>query len=119
MGTCMRQRGNVTTMVGKPSDAKGPCQLDADGFLTAPKEWNKQAAQVLAESEGLKLSETHWLVIRFLRDSYIKSKTVPSMRDIRESTGLSVRDLFSLFPAGGPLMQGVKIAGLPKPSGCK
>lgn len=27
--------------------------------------------------------------------------------------------LFGLFSAGGPLIQGVMIAGLPKPSGCK
>lgn len=115
----MRQRESVTTMVGKSSDAKGLCQLDADGFLIALKEWNEEIAQVLAEGEGLKLSETHWRVIHFLRDSYANSKTVPSMREIRQATGLSVRDLFQLFPAGGPLMQGVKIAGLPKPSGCK
>lgn len=105
-----------------PRDAEQewkPCPLDSDGFLTAPQEWHAEIARTLARNDGLELDEAHWKVIRFLRSHHDKAKTVPTMREVRQGTGCSTRDLFALFPAGGPLMQGVKIAGLPKPTGCK
>lgn len=101
------------------SEASVTCPLDGDGFLAQPDEWTEQAAVLLAEGDGLRLGEAHWQVIRCLRDHFDRKRTAPTMRDLRLATGLSTRELFALFPAGGPLMQGVKIAGLPKPSGCK
>lgn len=95
------------------------CRLDCDGFLSAPQQWSEQVAQALAEREGLRLRDEQWRVIRMLREHYVNTQTVPTMREVQQATGFSVRALFELFPAGGPLMQGVKIAGLPKPSGCK
>ena len=94
-------------------------RLDQDGFLSAHQGWDEAVAAFLAHQDGLELSETHWQIIRYFRQYFVQTKTIPSMRDLRNKTGLSVSELFRLFPAGGPLMQGVKIAGLPKPSGCK
>lgn len=93
--------------------------LDSDGFLTAPQDWHGEIARTLARNDGLELGEAHWKVIRFLRSHYDKAKTVPTMREVCQGTSCSTRELFALFPTGGPLMQGVKIAGLPKPTGCK
>lgn len=107
------------TTARKTGAGQDTCRLDSDGFLESPQEWSESIAETLAEGDGLMLADSHWQVIRFLRDHYSRRKTVPSMRDLRLATGLSVAQLFRLFPAGGPLMQAVKIAGLPKPSGCK
>lgn len=102
-----------------PDRHEHACSMDSDGFLASPREWREEVARTLARGDRLELTEPHWTVIRFLRRHHERANTVPTMREVREGTGYSTRELFDLFPAGGPLMQGVKIAGLPKPTGCK
>ncbi|HLB50433.1 MAG TPA: TusE/DsrC/DsvC family sulfur relay protein [Anaerolineales bacterium] len=80
----------------------GPYPVDADGFLTAPEQWDDEVARTLAYRDGVELTDAHWKVIRFLRSEYERVRMVPTMREVRQGTGYSTRDLFGLFPAGGP-----------------
>ncbi len=94
-----------------------PVELDEDGFLKNPDDWSREVAEYLAEKENIKLTDKHWKVIDFMRDYYLKFGAVPMIRAISKKTGLSVRELYELFPSG-PLKQAARIGGLPKPSGC-
>jgi tRNA 2-thiouridine synthesizing protein E len=42
-------------------------QLDEEGYLVDPAQWNEQVAEALARAERIDLSEEHWVVIRFMR----------------------------------------------------
>jgi tRNA 2-thiouridine synthesizing protein E len=41
------------------------------GFLIRLEDWNEQIAEVIAEQEGITLTQEHWDVINYLRDEYI------------------------------------------------
>ncbi len=79
---------------------------------------------MLAEQEGITLTEPHWEVVRFVRAFYQEFNTSPAIRMLvkamaqkyGEEKGNS-RYLYRLFPKG-PAKQATKIAGLPKPVKC-
>jgi TusE/DsrC/DsvC family sulfur relay protein len=39
-------------------------QLDEEGYLVDPADWNEQVAEALAREERIILSDEHWAVIR-------------------------------------------------------
>ena len=94
-------------------------QVNNEGYLTNPAEWNKEIAAVLSVEEGIsELNAAHWKVIDFCRDSAAKlGGKSPTLRQITTGTGVSTKDLFSLFPKG-PAKKVARIAGLGKPEGC-
>lgn len=94
-------------------------ELNEDGFLVRPEEWNDRVAQALArDQEGLEaLTDEHWTVVRFIRDYYIEKQLAPMVRAVCKSTGLPLRRIYELFPSG-PAKGACKVAGLPKPDGC-
>jgi len=101
-------------------DVKGiKLQLNDDGFLIEPLEWNKDVALALArEQEGLdELSDDHWKVINYIRTYYLEKDLAPMVRKMCKNTGLSLKEIFFLFPSG-PAKGACKLAGLPKPDGC-
>ncbi|MBU4254677.1 MAG: TusE/DsrC/DsvC family sulfur relay protein [Acidobacteria bacterium] len=101
-------------------DVKGTkLQLNDDGFLIEPLEWNKDVALALArEQEGLdELSDDHWKVIEYIRNYYLEKDLAPMVRKMCKNTGLSLKEIFALFPSG-PAKGACKLAGLPKPDGC-
>jgi tRNA 2-thiouridine synthesizing protein E len=92
--------------------------LNEEGFLTDPTQWTEEIATVIAESEGiLELTEDHWKIINFCRQSATESGASPTLRQITSGTGISTKDLFQLFPKG-PAKKVAKIAGVGKPEGC-
>ena len=92
--------------------------VDDDGFLQQPERWNEQVALALASTEGLReLSETHWKLVGYIRDYYREFGTAPMIRKMCKQTGLSLRQIYELFPSG-PAKGACKVAGLPKPTGC-
>ena len=92
--------------------------VDADGFLTDPAQWNEEIARAIAAENGIpELTERHWLVVRFMRDRYLASGSAPSIRSLGKESGVSVKELYELFPKG-PAKLAAKIGGIPKPSGC-
>ncbi len=94
-------------------------ELNEEGFLNDPRQWDKSVAEFLAKSqEGLEnLTEEHWAVINFIRNHYLETTLAPMVRSICRTTGLQLRRIYELFPSG-PAKGACKIAGLPKPDGC-
>ena len=98
--------------------ADAPVDVDAEGFLTDPAQWNEQIAQAIAHENGIsELTDRHWLVVRFMRDRYLQTGTAPSIRSLGKESGVPVKELYQLFPKG-PAKLAAKIGGIPKPRGC-
>ncbi len=94
-------------------------ELNEEGFLTYPEEWNKDIAILLAkQEEGIEeLTEAHWAVINYIRQYYLENKLAPMVRKICQNTGIQLKGIYDLFPSG-PAQGACKLAGLPKPDGC-
>jgi len=94
-------------------------QVNDEGFMTDPNEWDKDIAAEIAQEEGLtELTETHWKVIDWCRETAkgLNGKS-PTLRQITTGTGVTTKELFALFPKG-PAKKVARIAGLGKPEGC-
>jgi tRNA 2-thiouridine synthesizing protein E len=96
-------------------------QLDEEGYLVDPAQWNEQVAKALARAERIDLSEAHWAVIRFMREYYERHQIAPDARHVMKhlaefkGAGKAGRnDLFVLFPYGY-VKQACKIAGMRRP----
>ncbi len=75
-------------------------------------------APELAREEGIdELTDRHWQVIRFMRKEFVEKGTGPTVRVLGKTSGVSVKELYQLFPKG-PAKVAAKIAGIPKPRGC-
>ena len=97
---------------------------DEEGYITNLSEWSKELADVIAEAEGIEMTDEHWAVVNFLREYYDEYQIAPAVRvlikAIKKSMGPEVGNnkyMYELFPYG-PAKQACKIAGLPKPTGC-
>ena len=99
-------------------------ETDEEGYLVDLNDWVEEAAQVLADQDGLELTENHWEVIRFLREYYDEYQIAPAVRVLTKAIGKKLgkekgnsKYLYELFPYG-PAKQACRFAGLPKPTGC-
>ena len=98
--------------------ADAPVDVDAEGFLTDPAQWNERIAEAIAAQNGVPvLTDRHWLVVRFMRDRYLQTGNAPSIRSLGKESGVPVKELYQLFPKG-PAKLAAKIGGIPKPKGC-
>ena len=98
--------------------ADAPVDVDAEGFLTDPTQWNETIAGAIARDNGIpELTDRHWLVIRFMRERYLASGTAPSIRSLGKESGVPIKELYQVFPKG-PAKLAAKIGGIPKPKGC-
>jgi tRNA 2-thiouridine synthesizing protein E len=96
-----------------------PVDLDPEGFFNQPQQWNEEMAKEIASENGVpELTERHWQVIRYLRDTYLESGTAPPLRILSRESGVPPRELYQLFPNGPAMRQVAKISGIPKPKGC-
>jgi TusE/DsrC/DsvC family sulfur relay protein len=92
--------------------------VDAEGFLTDPQQWNEQiAAEIAAENGIAELTDRHWQVVNFMRERYLESGSAPSIRSLGKTSGVPIKELYALFPKG-PAKLAAKIGGIPKPRGC-
>ncbi len=93
-------------------------QVNDEGFMTNPAEWEKDMAAELAREEGIaELTPNHWKVIDFCRAEGAKTGKAPTLRQITTGTGLTTKELFTLYPKG-PAKKVARISGLGKPEGC-
>jgi TusE/DsrC/DsvC family sulfur relay protein len=92
--------------------------VNDEGFFTDPGQWTEAMAPELAEAAGIDtLTDDHWRVIQFMRAEYAAKGTGPTVRVLGKTSGVSVKELYQLFPKG-PAKTAAKIAGIPKPRGC-
>lgn len=91
--------------------------VDAEGFLTDAKAWNKEIAEALAEQAGITLTDRHWVVLNYARKQWETTGEAPTLRNITKNSGVDTKELYQLFP-GGPGKLAAKLAGLKKPTGC-
>ena len=98
--------------------AERPFDVDAEGFLTDPQQWNDEIAEAIARDNGIaELTPRHWQVVRFMRERYLTTGTAPTIRALGKESGVPVKELYELFPKG-PAKLAAKIGGIPKPKGC-
>jgi len=96
-------------------------ERDNEGFLLDPGDWNPGVATALAAEAGVELTDAHWQVIDFIRDSYESSEVVPEarklLRHLKSTLGpehATRRYVYGLFPTGYG-QTACKIAGMRKP----
>ncbi len=93
-------------------------EVDEDGFMENPEEWNKEVAIALASTEDVgELTEDHWKLINYLRDYFQKYGIAPMIRKLCKETGFPLKKVYEMFPSG-PAKGACKVAGLAKPTGC-
>ena len=93
-------------------------ELNDEGFFVNPEQWTEEMAPELARREGIEqLTEAHWTVLRYMRSEYFSKGTGPTVRALGKSSGVSVKELYQLFPKG-PAKVAARVAGIPKPRGC-
>jgi TusE/DsrC/DsvC family sulfur relay protein len=92
--------------------------VDEEGFLQKPEQWNEGVATEIAHAAGIEsLTDRHWKVIRFMRDSFLTTGQAPTIRTLGKESGVPIKELYGLFPKG-PAKLAAKIGGIPKPHGC-
>jgi len=93
--------------------------VNDEGFFEDPEQWTEaMAPELAADEEGIgDLTEDHWRVIKFMRQEYFDKGTGPTVRVLGKTSGVSVKELYQLFPKG-PAKVAARIAGIPKPRGC-
>lgn len=95
-----------------------PIDVDAEGFLQKPEQWTEDLGLEIARQNGLPdLTDRHWTVIHYMRETYLKTGTAPTIRTLGKDSGVPVKELYQLFPKG-PAKLAAKIGGIPKPKGC-
>ncbi len=93
-------------------------QVNDEGFMTDPSEWDKDIAVTIASEEGIaELTEEHWTVINYCREVGVELGSAPTLRNITKGAGVPTKQLFGLFPKG-PAKKVARISGLGKPEGC-
>lgn len=93
-------------------------QVNEEGFMTVPEEWSKEIAVEIAKEEGLvELTPAHWKIIEYCRQAAAANGSAPTLRNITTNSGVTTKDLFTLFPKG-PAKKVARISGLGKPEGC-
>ncbi len=93
-------------------DAK--INLDDEGYLENPDDWNEKVACAMAEREGVEeLTVDRMEIIKFLRDHYKKYNFFPVLgsicRNVHQAKGCVVDKFMDPLTAW-------KVAGLPRPN---
>ena len=93
-----------------------------NGYLVDQTQWNEDVAKVIAEAEGITLSEKAWEIINYLRDEYFNNggnqpnerNMVKHFKDVwTDLDKVDAKALYVHFPKG-PAKQASKVAGLPE-----
>lgn len=93
-------------------------QLNDEGFLTDPGQWDEAVARQIAQDAGIaQLTDRHMQVVNFMRERYLEEGTAPTIRSLGKLSGVPIKELYTLFPKG-PAKLAARIGGIPKPRGC-
>ena len=95
-----------------------PVEVNEEGFFVDPNAWTKEMAVEMAKADGIDtLTDQHWTVIEFMRREFFEKGTGPTVRVLGKTSGVTVKELYELFPKG-PAKMAARISGIPKPKGC-
>lgn len=96
-------------------------ELDNEGYLKDPSQWNVDVASAIAAKENIALTEEVWEVVQFVRDYYDERQCVPEHRvllqELRRRHGkekATRKYIYNMFPYGYG-QQACKIAGMRVP----
>ena len=87
--------------------------IDEEGFLLSHEQWDEHFAEAIAHNVGIKngLTPSHWRVLNFIRDAFVKSGKCPMVHETCKALGLGTLELSGFFPTGY-LRGACKLAGL-------
>lgn len=93
--------------------------LDEEGYLIEPNDWNIEVAEELARLENIQLTEDHWDALLFMRQYYAEGQIAPDVRHVMKHLAIrlgpdSRNKIFELFPYGY-VKQACRIAGMRRP----
>ncbi len=92
--------------------------IDPEGYLVNPAEWTEEIAETFAEKEGIKLTDEHWAIIRFMRLYWEENQVAPNVRwvtkFVTKTMGADRNRLYELFPCEYS-QQACRIAGMKQP----
>ena len=76
--------------------------IDEQGFLIDFNQWDEDFAVLMASKLNVPqgLTEKHWEVIRYIRESFHKNGICPRVYETCKSNDLTWRELAQLFPTG-------------------
>ena len=92
-------------------------EVDDEGFMTDPQQWNEEIAKAIAAELGIALTDRHFVVLNYMRKELEDHGKAPSLRKLKNESGVGTKELYGLFPKG-PAKKAARIAGLGKPEGC-
>jgi dissimilatory sulfite reductase related protein len=103
---------SVIEMAGKS------VEVDGEGFMVDHTLWSEDIARELAKTVGIdELNDKHFQVLNFMRKEFREKGTGPSLRKLKNESGVNTKELYALFPKG-PAKKAALIAGITKPQGC-
>jgi tRNA 2-thiouridine synthesizing protein E len=102
--------------MGQKVLASKTIDVNEEGYMTNPQQWDEDIAKGIAEELGIKLTDKHFEVINYLRGKHDAGEVL-TIRKVGKSGLVDIKGLYQLFP-GGPLKYSSKIAGIPKPASC-
>ena len=96
--------------------------VDRHGYLVDPADWSEDVTRWMAETDGLELTDDHWLLIDFLHRFYTEFNVAPELpvlaRNLckdQHNCRWTRRYIKELFPGGAKTA--CRYAGLPAPVG--
>jgi tRNA 2-thiouridine synthesizing protein E len=96
--------------------------IDDEGYLLDFDDWSPAVTEALAEAEGVKLTDEHWILIDFLHRFYKEYEIAPEIPILARNLCKDQNDcrwtkryIEALFPGGAKMA--CRFAGLGKPVG--
>jgi len=97
-------------------------ELDSEGYVIDPEQWNEALAERFAEEEGITLNEQYWAILGFIRNYWSNHHIAPDVRHVIKflcdtmafDKKRAKKYLFELFPYGY-VKQACKISGMQRP----
>jgi tRNA 2-thiouridine synthesizing protein E len=91
-------------------------EVTDDGYFLEPALWSRNMAAEMAHTEGIALTEQHFLILEYIRKLFLEGHAL-TIRAIGNSGLTDIKGFYSLFP-GAPMKKASKLAGVPKPASC-
>ena len=95
--------------------------VDDEGYLLDPTDWNLDVANKMADLLEIKMTEHHWDVVNYVRNTFDERHAIPEFRHALKFLGeklgkdlVNRKFIYKLFPYGYG-QQACKIAGMRKP----